>query len=91
VIDKQFSRKAKREFKAHPRKGEISPTEAGERQFGNSAKGYHLDQRAHRLARALTPEESQRQQKQQSKKGRGKDRETEALLFHVATGGDLET
>jgi len=91
VIDKQFSRKAKREFKAHPRKGEISPTEAGERQFGNSAKGYHLHQRPHRLARALTPDEFQKWQKQQSLKGKNKDRETEALLFHVATGGDLET
>lgn len=55
----------KRNFKgakAAERKTMISPSEAGQRQFGEKAKGHHLHQREHGLAVALTPAEFQKEE-----------------------------
>lgn len=41
-----------------------SPSELGERQFGSSAKGWHIHQRDNGLARALTPMEFKAVEKQ---------------------------
>lgn len=39
-----------------------SPSELGERQFGDTAAGWHIHQRDNGLATALTPEEFRRQE-----------------------------
>ncbi len=57
---KRATRERKRNYrKARPkdRHPAGSPTERGEIQFGNMAKGHHTHQRINRLARALTPTE----------------------------------
>ena len=94
VRAKQEARARKKAWKALPsRQRGPSPSDVGMRQFQNQAKGHHLHQREHGLARALTPEEFQKTVKLGKKPAAGdraKDRELERMLFHVATGNDLE-
>jgi hypothetical protein len=87
VKAKRQVRERKRNFK--PRRGELSPTAAGERQFGPQAKGYHLHQKHNHLARALTPKEFQEYQQSRSKKSQGQRRKELAdlsFIHHAATG-----
>jgi len=89
IMGKRRSRERKRNFK--PRRGLTSPTDAGSRQFGPRAKGYHVHQREHGLARALTPDEFQQLERKPKRTLSDKaERELERMDFHVATGGDLE-
>lgn len=90
IAAKARARQRKRNFKSH--RGEPSPTERGEIQFGPQAKGYHVHQRNNHLARALTPEEFQAHEKGKPKVAAisKRDREDLALMHHAATGGDLE-
>jgi hypothetical protein len=87
IGSKRVSRQNKRNFKQHSRRGEESPTAKGEIQFGPRAKGHHVHQREHGLARALTPDEFQKQ-KTRKPVGRLSQREKDELAFitHAATG-----
>jgi hypothetical protein len=78
VRAKQLVRQRRKGFR--PARGIPSPSQAGERQFGPQAKGYHLHQKHNHLARALTPKEFQEWQESRSKKSQGQRRKELAPL-----------
>lgn len=88
------ARSRKKAWKAAPSRSRgPSPSDRGMVQFQGKAKPHHIHQRENGLAVALTPEEFQKTRKLGKKPAAGskaKDRELERMLFHVATGNDLE-
>lgn len=69
-LKKRQKRERRREFMAIPRSDRAkmqSPSQAGERQFGEMAKPWHTHQRVHGLATALTPKEWDAKTKRESK------------------------
>ena len=82
IVSKQNTRVRERNFRELPFKDREGrdPRKAGERQWGDRAKGWHLHQRENRLAQALAPKEFRKIEKAEREH---KDRVKRGITQHI--------